>query len=121
MVKHLTLDFGSGHDFMVCGIEPHVELCTDSAELAWDSLSPSLSASPLFTRMLSLSKQVSIFFLMFIFERERRERVQAGKGERERETQNLEQAPGSKLPAQSPMQGWNSQTARSCPKLKSDT
>ena len=33
--------------------------------------------------------------------------------ERERETQNLKWAPGSKLTAQSPTQGSNSQTARS--------
>ena len=46
-VKHLTLDFGSGHDLMVRGIEPHVRLCTDSMEAAWDCLP--LSASPLRT------------------------------------------------------------------------
>ena len=40
--KHLTLDFGSGHDLMVCEREPQVRLCTDSMEPAWDSLSPSL-------------------------------------------------------------------------------
>ena len=43
-VKHLTLNFGSGHDFMVCEFKPHVGLWTDSAEPAWD-FSPSLSAS----------------------------------------------------------------------------
>ena len=31
--------FGSGHDLMVRGIEPHVRLCADSVEPAWDSLS----------------------------------------------------------------------------------
>ena len=55
---------------------------------------------------------------MFIFEREReREReteYEWGRGrERERETQNLKEAPGSKLSAQSPTRGLNSQTARS--------
>ena len=40
-VKYLTLDLSSGHDLPVCGIEPHVGLCADSAESAWDSLSPS--------------------------------------------------------------------------------
>ena len=34
-----------------------------------------------------------------------RDRVQAGEGQRERETQNLKQAPGSELAAQSPMGG----------------
>ena len=41
------------------------------------------------------------------------DRVQVGEGHRKRETQNLEQAPGSELSAQSPTQVWNSQTARS--------
>ena len=59
---------------------------------------------------------------MFIyFERERkRDRAREGKGQREMETQNLKQAPGSKLSAQSPMWGSNSQTASSRPDLKSD-
>ena len=47
--------------------------------------------------------------------------MQAGEGQREREMQNPKQAPGSELSAQSPMRGSNSQTARSCPELKSDT
>ena len=56
-VKHPILDCGSSHDLMVCGIEPRIGLCADSAEPAWDSLSPSLSAPlPL---MLSLSFSVS--------------------------------------------------------------
>ena len=33
-VKCPTLDFGSGHDGSVCGIEPHIGLSVDSAELA---------------------------------------------------------------------------------------
>ena len=33
-VKCLTLDFDSGHDLQVVGIEPHVGLCTDSVEAA---------------------------------------------------------------------------------------
>ena len=37
---------------------------------------------------------------MFIFERER-DRAEVGKGQREKETQNLKQAPGSELLAQS--------------------
>ena len=55
-VKHPTLDFGSGHDLLVRGIEPRVGLCTDSAEPAWDSLSPSLSASPSFTISLKINQ-----------------------------------------------------------------
>ena len=41
LLKRSTLDFGSGHDLSVCGFEPHIRLCADSAESAWDSLSPS--------------------------------------------------------------------------------
>ena len=52
--KHPTLDFGSGHDLIVREFEPHIRLCTDGAEPAWDSLSLSLSAPPLLA--LSLSK-----------------------------------------------------------------
>ena len=49
---------------------------------------------------------------MFIFEREREtDRAQVGEGQRE-ETQNLKQAPGSELSAQSPTWGSNSQTVR---------
>ena len=44
-VKRLTLDFCSGHDLTVRGFEPHIELCADSTEPAWDSFSLSLSLS----------------------------------------------------------------------------
>ena len=54
-VKRLTLDFGSGHDLMVPGIEPHIGLCADNVEPSWASLSPSLSAPPLL--VLSLKKK----------------------------------------------------------------
>ena len=46
--------------------------------------------------------------------------VQAGEGQRERETQNLKQAPGSELSAQSPTWGSNSRTVRSGPEPKLD-
>ena len=45
-IERLTLGFSSGHDLTVCEFEPHVGLHPGSAELAWDSLSPSLSAPP---------------------------------------------------------------------------
>ena len=45
-VKCPTLNFRLGHDLMVREIEPHIRLCADSAEPAWDSLSPSLFAPP---------------------------------------------------------------------------
>ena len=61
-----------------------------------------------------------IFFLfvclfIYLFLRER-----AQDGEREGETENPKQAPGSELSTQSPTQGLNPQTVRSCPEPKSD-
>ena len=50
---------------------------------------------------------VCLFVFMFIFERQS---ASGGGAERERETQNLKQAPGSELAAQSPMRGLNSRT-----------
>ena len=47
-VERPTLDFASGPDLMVHGIEPHIRHCTDSTEPAWDSLSPLLSVPPPF-------------------------------------------------------------------------
>ena len=41
-VKRPTLDFSSGRDLAVREFEPRVGLLADSAEPAWDSLSPSL-------------------------------------------------------------------------------
>ena len=42
-VKRPTLDLRSGHDLTVREFEPHVRLCADSAEPAWDCLPLSLS------------------------------------------------------------------------------
>ena len=41
-VECLALDFGSGHDLVVRGLEPHLGLYAGSAEPAWDP--PSLSS-----------------------------------------------------------------------------
>ena len=49
LAKHLTFDFGSGRDLRVLEFGPREGLCADSMEPAWDSLSPSLSAPPLFS------------------------------------------------------------------------
>ena len=65
LVERPTLDRSSGHDLIVCETEPHVGLCADSTEPAWDipsSLSLSLSLSRpsptcVYTRMLSLSQK----------------------------------------------------------------
>ena len=58
-VKHLTLDSGLGHDLMVHDTEPQVGIHTDSAEPAWDSLSPCLSAPPHLSLSLFLSLSLS--------------------------------------------------------------
>ena len=42
-IKHLTLDFSSGHDLVVRVFKPLVWLHTDGAEPAWDSFSFLLS------------------------------------------------------------------------------
>ena len=46
LIKHWSLDFGSGHDLTVCEVKLSIGLCTDSMEPTWDSLSPSFSLSP---------------------------------------------------------------------------
>ena len=52
------------------------------------------------------------FFNVYLFlrerERERESEHERGGAETEKETQNVKQAPGSELSAQSPMQGLNS-------------
>ena len=46
-VKLLTLDFSSGPNLQVRETEPHIGLCADNVEPAWDfSLSISLCLSP---------------------------------------------------------------------------
>ena len=43
LVKHLTLDFGSGHDLRVVSVSPMLD-CTLSVEAVYDLLSSSASA-----------------------------------------------------------------------------
>ena len=52
LVECLTLDFEPGYDLMVRELKPHIGLCADSTESAWDSLSPSLSAPCTLARFL---------------------------------------------------------------------
>ena len=56
LVNRLTLDFSSGHDLTVGEFEPRI--CSDSMEIAWDTLSPflSLSLSLSAPLLLSISK-----------------------------------------------------------------
>ena len=59
------------------------------------------------------------FFLTFIqFWKAEGDRAWMGEGQRKRDTQNLKQAPGSELSAQSPMRDSNSRTATSWPEPK---
>ena len=70
---------------------------------------------------LSLLKK---FLNVYLFLRERdrdRDRAGVGKGQRERETQNLKQAAGSELSAQSPTRGSNPRTVRTWPESKLET
>ena len=60
-----------------------------------------------------------IFFNVYLFLRQRETEHEQGRV-RERETQNLKQALGSELSAQSPTQGSNSRALRSWPEPKSD-
>ena len=55
---------------------------------------------------------IYIFFNVYLFLRQRETEHEWGRV-RERETQNLKQAPGYELSAQSPTRGSNSRTARS--------
>ena len=52
---YLILGFGSGHDLTVPGFKPCIRVCTDSVELAWDSLSLFLFPFPI--RSVSFSKR----------------------------------------------------------------
>ena len=53
LVERLPLGFGSGHDLIVSGFKPLIGICADSAEPAWDSLSPPLSVPTLLVLSLS--------------------------------------------------------------------
>ena len=59
LVKQPALDFSSAHDLTVPEMEPHIRLCADSMEAAWDSLSLSLSAPPLLTVSHSLALKIN--------------------------------------------------------------
>ena len=59
LVKHPTLDFGSGHDLAVHEFKPRLRLRTDRVQPAWDSLSASLSVPPLLVLSLSLSLKIN--------------------------------------------------------------
>ena len=54
--ERLTLDFGSGHNLTAHGFKPHIGLCADNAESAWDSL----PLCPFLACALSLSLKIYI-------------------------------------------------------------
>ena len=68
----IRLDLSSGHGLAVHEFKPHVGLCNDSVEPAWDSLSLPLSAPPLLVFFF--------IFFTFIFERERERESQRERG-----------------------------------------
>ena len=55
-VKCSTLGFGSGCALKGQELKPHIGLCADSADPAWDSLSPSLSLFPVHSISLKINK-----------------------------------------------------------------
>ena len=72
LVKHPTLDFGSGHDLVVQEFELHIGLHADSAEPAWDILALlSLKINrlkkknkelPSFQTLIKSNKIITLFF-----------------------------------------------------------
>ena len=70
-----------------------------------------INFAPLFYVCVCLLKK-NFFFNVYLFLRQRERQHEQGRG-RERETQNVKQAPGSELSAQSPTQGSNSGTVGS--------
>ena len=84
-------------------------------DLSWNQESDAQLTKPprrprlsLVLMTLTVLKTIRFFFFFNVCLFVRRDRVQAGEGQRERETQNLKQAPGSELSAQSPTRGLNS-------------
>ena len=58
--KLQTLDFSSGHDLKVQGIQPSNQHDADGEKPAWDSLSLSLSVPPQLAHVLTLSLSLSL-------------------------------------------------------------
>ena len=78
-----TSDFGSGHDLMVRGFEPHIGLCVGGAEPAWDSLSSTRSLLP---HLCSLSHSLSLKISKLKIKDIKRSTVGTSKAKRERHT-----------------------------------
>ena len=60
-IKRPITGYGSGHDLIVHGFEPHIGLCADGVNPAWDSFSlPFLSAPIQLVCPLALSLSLSL-------------------------------------------------------------
>ena len=57
-VKHLILDFCSGHNLMIPELEPHIGPCGDSMDPAWDSLSAPPPLILMHSLPLKINKQI---------------------------------------------------------------
>ena len=90
-VKRPTLGFGSGRDLAVREIEPHVGLCSDGVEPAWDSLSHILCPSP--TCSVSLSVKINKHFFKKGSRRKEGKKTEHRKGEGRRSGKGREQLP----------------------------
>ena len=64
-VKRPTLGFSSGHDLTVHEFEPHIGVCADGAQSAWDFLPVPLCPSPAHTLSLSKIKMKKILNYLF--------------------------------------------------------
>lgn len=127
-VKHPTLDFSSGHDFVVHEIKPSIGLCFDSTEPAWDSLSPPLSALPPLTFFPSLSKKINkliknfififIFLRVYLFLRERETECKWRRGGERGRHRTWSRLQALRCQHRAPIQGSDSWTMISWPELK---
>ena len=67
-VEHLTLGFSSSYDLEISWVRTLCRaLLYQHTEPTWDSLSPSLSASPALALSLSFSGQINTFVSLFAF------------------------------------------------------
>lgn len=71
MVKRPTLDFHSGHDFMVPEINPGIRLCTDTGGPARESLSLPLPHLFLLNNSLVYTVVLNLIFHIPLFDADR--------------------------------------------------
>ena len=93
------------------GTEENIQACFRDSSMQYVKISPKWD-----TEVFLFKKIFNVYLLLRERERQRQKHEQGGRGRKE--IQNLKQALGSELSAQSPMQGSNSQTMRSLPEPK---